>query len=176
MSLFLCMVWGCVLTTLIYISSPVFPTPFAEETTISILYILDYFDEDKLTVSESRSVVSDSLWPHGLYNGILQVRILDWEAIPFSKGSSQLRDQTQVSCITGRLFTIWATREASIDCRCVDLFLGSVILFHWFTYVFFLFLFFCLCMLFWLWKFYSFVWSLGRLCLLLSPFPSGLLW
>ena len=43
---------------------------------------------------------------------ILQVRILDWVAIPFSRGSSQPRDQTQVSCIAGGFFTSWATREA----------------------------------------------------------------
>ena len=44
--------------------------------------------------------------------GILQARILEWAAIPFSKGSSQPRDQTQVSCIAGEFFTMWATREA----------------------------------------------------------------
>ena len=40
---------------------------------------------------------------------ILQTRILEWVAFPFSRGSSQLRDQTQVSCIVGRFFTSWAT-------------------------------------------------------------------
>ena len=35
-----------------------------------------------------------------------------WVAFPFSRGSSQHRDQTQVSCIAGRFFTSWATREA----------------------------------------------------------------
>ena len=44
-------------------------------------------------------------------HGILQARILKWVAIPFSRGSSQLRDWTQVSCIAGRFFTSWATRE-----------------------------------------------------------------
>ena len=38
-------------------------------------------------------------------HGILQVRILDWVAISYSKGSSQPRDQTNVSCIVGRVFT-----------------------------------------------------------------------
>ena len=38
-------------------------------------------------------------------HGILQARILEWVAFPFSKGSSQPRDQTQVSCIAGRFFT-----------------------------------------------------------------------
>ena len=39
-------------------------------------------------------------------HGILQARILEWVAISFSKGSSQPRDCTQVSCITGRFLTI----------------------------------------------------------------------
>ena len=43
--------------------------------------------------------------------GIFQARILEWVAISFSRGSSPPRDQTQVSCIVGRCFTVWATRE-----------------------------------------------------------------
>ena len=54
-------------------------------------------------------------------HGILQTRILEWVAIPFSRGSSQPRDQTQVSCIEGRFFTVWATRVGEIN----DFFLGS---------------------------------------------------
>ena len=38
-------------------------------------------------------------------HGILQARILEWVAIPFSKGSSQPRDPAQVSCIAGEFFT-----------------------------------------------------------------------
>ena len=45
-------------------------------------------------------------------HGILQASILEWVAIPFSRGSSWPRDWTQVSCIAGGFFTIWATREA----------------------------------------------------------------
>ena len=45
-------------------------------------------------------------------HGIFQAKILEWFAISFSRGSSWPRDQTQVSCIAGRHFTIWATREA----------------------------------------------------------------
>ena len=37
-------------------------------------------------------------------HGILQARILEWVAFPFSRGSSQLRDCIQVSCIAGRFF------------------------------------------------------------------------
>ena len=43
--------------------------------------------------------------------GILQARILEWVAFPFSRGSSQPRDGTQVSWIAGGFFTSWATRE-----------------------------------------------------------------
>ena len=43
--------------------------------------------------------------------GIFQARILEWVAISFSRGSSWPRDWTQVSCIAGRLFIVWATRE-----------------------------------------------------------------
>ena len=45
-------------------------------------------------------------------NGILQARILEWVAIPFSRGSFQPKDWNQVSHIAGRFFTSWATREA----------------------------------------------------------------
>ena len=43
---------------------------------------------------------------------ILQARILEWIAYPFSRESSQPKDQTLVSCIAGGFFTSWATREA----------------------------------------------------------------
>ena len=43
---------------------------------------------------------------------ILQAMILEWLAFPFSRGSFQPRDQTQVSHIAGKFFTIWATRKA----------------------------------------------------------------
>ena len=52
--------------------------------------------------------------PGSSIQGILQARILEWVAIPFSKGSSQPRDRTWVSCIAGRFFTVWATREAPL--------------------------------------------------------------
>ena len=44
--------------------------------------------------------------------GISQARLLEWVAMPSSRGSSPPRDRSQVSCIAGRFFTIWATREA----------------------------------------------------------------
>ena len=55
---------------------------------------------------------SDSLQPHGLYSsphfsvsGILQARLLEWVAMTSSRGSSQHRDWTCVSCIAGGFFT-----------------------------------------------------------------------
>ena len=70
----------------------------------------------KLKWKCSLSVVSDSLWSHGLE----PARLLHAWDFPgkntgvvchsFSRGSSWPRDRTQASCIAGRLFTIWATR------------------------------------------------------------------
>ena len=45
-------------------------------------------------------------------HGISQARILEWVAISLSRGSSPPKDQTHISCIAGRFFTIWATTEA----------------------------------------------------------------
>ena len=53
----------------------------------------------------------DCSLPHSSIHGIFQARVLEWVAISFSRGSFRPRDQTQVSCIVGRRFTVWATRE-----------------------------------------------------------------
>ena len=45
-------------------------------------------------------------FPGSSVHGILQIRILEWVAIVFSRGSSQPRDQISISCIAGRFFTI----------------------------------------------------------------------
>ena len=52
--------------------------------------------------------------PVSSVHGILQARILEWTAIPFSRGSSWPRDWTWVSCIAGRFFTIWAIGESPL--------------------------------------------------------------
>ena len=54
--------------------------------------------------------------PGSSVHGTLQARILLWAAISFSRGSSWLRNSTQVSFIAGRFFNIWATRDA-LDAR-----------------------------------------------------------
>ena len=67
----------------------------------------------------SHSVTSDSMQLHRLYSppassvhGILQARILEWVAMPSSRGSFPPRDQIKVSHNAGRFSTIWDTREA----------------------------------------------------------------
>ena len=52
--------------------------------------------------------------PGSSIHGISQGRILKWIAISFSRGSSRPRDRTWVSCIAGRHYIVWATREANL--------------------------------------------------------------
>ena len=49
----------------------------------------------------------DCSLPGSSVHGIFQARMLEWIAIPFSRGSSQPRDWTQISYIAGRFFIIW---------------------------------------------------------------------
>ena len=55
--------------------------------------------------------------PGSSVHGILQARTLEWVTISFSKASSQPRNQSQVSHIADRLFTVWATREAPMGTK-----------------------------------------------------------
>ena len=54
----------------------------------------------------------DCSLPGSSVHGIFQAVVLEWIAISFSRGLSQPRDQTQVSRIAGRFFTVWVTRES----------------------------------------------------------------
>ena len=56
----------------------------------------------KIKVVQSRPTLCDPM--DYTVHGILQARILEWVAFPFSRGFSQPRDRTQVSCIAGRFF------------------------------------------------------------------------
>ena len=49
--------------------------------------------------------------PGSSVHGMLQARILEWVTMPSSRESSQFRDHTQVSCIAGEFFAVWAPRE-----------------------------------------------------------------
>ena len=77
---------------------------------------------DALCCAESlgRVWLSETPWTVArqalLSMGILQASILEWVAMPSSRGSSQPRDRTQVSHMAGGFFTIWATREAPRRC------------------------------------------------------------
>ena len=61
--------------------------------------------------SESEVIQLCPTLPHSSVHGIFQARMLEWVAISFSRRSSQPRDRTWVSCIIGRRFIIWATKE-----------------------------------------------------------------
>ena len=54
----------------------------------------------------SKCNTMDSSPPDSSLHGILQARVLEWVAMPSSRGSSQPRDRTQVSCIAGGFFTV----------------------------------------------------------------------
>ena len=64
-----------------------------------------------VTIAQSCPTLCDRM-DYTVY-GILQARILEWVAFPFSRGSFQPREWTQVSRIAGGYFTSWATGEAS---------------------------------------------------------------
>ena len=82
-------------------------------------FIKGIFRRRKLHIrSLVHSVVSnlcnpmDCSLPGFSVHGILQARILEWVAIPFSRESSLLRDWTWVSWFAGRFFTVWTPRGA----------------------------------------------------------------
>ena len=82
---------------------------------------------ESMCVCESTSAVSSSLWPYGYtVHGILQARILEWVAFPFFRGSSQPRDQTQVSGIAAGFLTSWATREAQLKVQTLKMLSRSI--------------------------------------------------
>ena len=69
------------------------------------------------SVAQSCPVLCDPMDcspPGSTVRGLSQARILEWAAISSSRGSSPPRDGTQVSCIAGRFFTSWVTREACV--------------------------------------------------------------
>ena len=73
-----------------------------------------YIRKVKVLVIQSCPTLCDPMdcsLPGSSVHGFLQARILEWVAIPFSRESSQSRNQTQVSCTAGRFFTNWVKRE-----------------------------------------------------------------
>ena len=86
----------------------------------SLVWLSDYVFLRKILYSKVKVLVAQfypSLCnpmdpPVSSVLGIFHARILEWVAVPFSRGSSQCSGQTWVSCIIGRFFTSWATRKA----------------------------------------------------------------
>ena len=71
----------------------------------------------KLLVAQSYPTLCNSIdcsLPGSSVHGTLQARILQWVAMPSSRGSIWPMDRTPVSCTAGRCFTIWATGEAPV--------------------------------------------------------------
>ena len=78
------------------------------------LFALTLLGYVEVLVTQSCPILCDPMGcspPGSSVYGIVQAGILEWAAMPSSRGSSWPRDQTWVSCITGRHFTVWATRK-----------------------------------------------------------------
>ena len=100
--------WPSISPTKIYFSP--FELSHISTTSSKILLCLPHESKGNVCVCELFSCVQLFVtpWtvnpPGSSVHGILQARILEWVAIPFSRGSPQLRDWTQASCIAGRFF------------------------------------------------------------------------
>ena len=75
-----------------------------------VLSFLPHLLKLKVKITQSCLTLCD---PMGyIFHRILQARMLEWVAYPFSRGSSWPRNWTRIFCIAGRFFTNWAIREA----------------------------------------------------------------
>ena len=87
-----------------------------EDFKISHIRLLVLYNNNNESESQSCLILWDLMdcnLPHSSVCGIIKARIFEWVAISFFRGSSWPRDRTQVCCIAGGFFTIWATREAT---------------------------------------------------------------
>ena len=86
-----------------------------QHATVLLMLIYSYFSasEEEVKVAQLCPTLCDSM--DYTVQGILQARLLEWVTFPFSRGSSQPRDGTQVSCIARELFTSWATKKALVS-------------------------------------------------------------
>ena len=86
-------------------------TPFSHAHSVTSTSFFTWKKESE--VAQSCPTLCDPMdcsLPGSSLHGILQAKILEWVAISFSRGSSQLRDWTRVSCIAGGRFNLWATK------------------------------------------------------------------
>ena len=92
----------------------------SQGSNVSVLYLYHWVTGNidiEIVVAQSCPTLCDSMdcsLPGSSLHGIFQARVLEWVAISFSRRSSRPRDQTRVSRIVGRCFTIWATREVHL--------------------------------------------------------------
>ena len=115
----------------------IFPKPFIEETILFPLYIILSFVVNSLSHAQLFCDPMDFSLPGSSVHEISHIRILEWIPISFSRGSSQLRDWTHVSCTAGRLFTTELSGKPTIHKNniCMGLYTYIYkrlsILFHW---------------------------------------------
>ena len=97
--------------TAIYSESP------EKSQTVQPVFLMDVLVAVKYTqLCQTLCGPMDSSPPGPSVHGILQVRILEWVAISFCRGSSQPRDWIWVAHFVSRLFTDWTTREDQCYC------------------------------------------------------------
>ena len=83
--------------------------PEKMKTLVHKVASIPVFTKVKVLVAQSCLILCNSMYcspPDFSVHGILQAGILEWVAIPFSRGSYWPRDRTQVSCIAGGFFTL----------------------------------------------------------------------
>ena len=92
-------------------------------TTVCVHVLNLYLRMCVCSVTLVTSVMLDSLWPYRLspagssVHGVLQARILEWVAMPSSRGSSRPKDWSCISCHYRQILYLWATREAQQTSR-----------------------------------------------------------
>ena len=107
--------WGCFRSNFT-LHSRNLPCSPVEDTTKKVISSEDW--KVKVLVTQSCLTLCNPREcspPGSSVHGISQARILEWVAIPFSRGSSRPWDQTQVSRIAGRFFTVWAPRKSNSE-------------------------------------------------------------
>ena len=101
------------------------PLPFSKESVTWFFYwegwgncafleTKDWIDQVKVLLTQIYPILCKTMdysQPGSSVLGILQARILEWVAVPISSRSFWLGDRTQVSCMAGKFFTVWASRE-----------------------------------------------------------------
>ena len=103
--------------------------------------------------------------PGSSTHGILQARTLEWVAMPSSRGSSRPRDQTEISHIVSRFFTVWAIREApcTVVFFVISVYFAILCVFYTFYVFYWTFMYF----IFYIYVFYIY-------CANLTELPSSL--